>query len=291
MVAKTNGSDPGASAIRCEPWDIGPEVRGYSWRVPDPRAALLLQHGYGEYAWRFLNRYNRLIPHLLRTGVNVYAYDMRGHGNSPGVAGATDVRQAVRDHLAARRKLREQPFPVVLFGHSLGGLVTACSVARDGNDVSGVILSSPALRATVWAVSRALAAVLGVVAPMLPVRRASEAHGLSRLAEERDHAVSDPLFYSGWMRARLAASTLAMMNEGWSRYHSWRVPTLVLHGTADTHTDPGGSQQFVEAIASTDKTLHLFEGGYHELLNDTVRDQALQLLLKWLQARLPLMPT
>ena len=67
---------PGAPPIRCRPWDIGTGVTGYVWHAPEPRAVLLLQHGYGEYARRFVGQYNRLIPHLLNMGVSVYAFDM-----------------------------------------------------------------------------------------------------------------------------------------------------------------------------------------------------------------------
>ena len=76
-------------------------------------------------------------------------------------------------------------------------------------------------------------------------------------------------------------------HDNWNLYPDWKVPVLLMHGTADTWTDPRGSQRLFEAVASEDKTLHLVEGGYHELLNDTGRDETLQLLLTWLERRLP----
>lgn len=283
---------PGAAPIRCEPWDIGTGVRGYVWEAPRPRAALLLQHGYGEYAQRYVTHYNRLVPHLLAAGVSVCAFDLWGHGRSPGRRAVTDVGRAVDDHLAARRTLRPQPLPPPLFvlGHSLGGLVTAASVARDQRGLSGVILSSAFLKspAGVGPATRLLANVLAAVGPTLPApQQPAPITALTRIPEERESFATDPLVHHGRLPILLAATGLTLIEENRSRYPAWTVPTLVLHGTDDLTTDPEGSRALFGAIASDDKTIHLVEGGRHELLNDTERDDTLRTLLAWLERRLP----
>ena len=283
---------PGAEPIRCRPWDIGTGVQGYVWEAPEPRAVLLLQHGFGEYAQRYVKRYSQLIPHLLNAGVSVYAIDLWGHGRSPGRRAVTDMGQAVEDHLAARRKLQEQPLPVFVLGHSLGGLVTAASVARDQSGLSGVVLSSPFLRKEVPAWKRILVNVLAAVGPTLPAPEVpAELSGLSRIPEELEFVDNDPLIYRGRAPMLLAATALNLIEDNPSLYPDWRVPTLVMHGTVDTYTDPEGSRELFEAIASEDKTLQIVEGGYHELLNDTDRDETLRVLLTWLGRRLPLKST
>jgi alpha-beta hydrolase superfamily lysophospholipase len=93
----------------------------------------------------YVSGYNRLIPRLVDLGLDVYAFDLPGHGGSPGKRGLVDVRKAVEVHLAARRGLQTNGHPLFLFGHSLGGLITAGSVIVDQCRVDGVILSSPAL--------------------------------------------------------------------------------------------------------------------------------------------------
>jgi alpha-beta hydrolase superfamily lysophospholipase len=279
---------PGALTIHCQPWDIGRGVAGYVWHAPEPRAVLLLQHGFGEYAQRFVERYSKLIPHLLNAGVSVYAFDMRGHGRSPGGRAVTDLGRAVDDHLAARRRLRDYPLPAFALGHSLGGLVTAASVARDQSGLSGVVLSSPFLRKEVPTWKRLLVNVLAGVGPTLLAPEApAELSGLSRIREELAFAENDPLLYRGRAPMLLAATALRLLEDNPRLYPVWRVPTLVLHGTADTYTDPEGSREFFKAIASEDKTLHIVEGGYHELLNDTDRDETLRVLRTWLERRLP----
>lgn len=272
----------------CLPWDTGTGVAGYVWHAPAPRAALLLQHGYGEYALRFVGQYSQLIPRLLNAGFSVYAFDMRGSGHSPGRRGLTDVARAVEDHLAARRILRQQALPVFLFGHSLGGLVTATSVLREQGGVSGVVLSSAAL---LFEASRGLLAFARAAALLAPtVRAPHKAAGVDLLyrGAERDEVLAaDPLFYRGRVPMLVAATAGNIAHDNWNRYHGWEVPVLLIHGTADTWTDPRGSQRLFESIASDDKTLHLVEGGYHELLNDAGRDETVRVVMKWLERRLP----
>jgi len=274
-----------AQQIASEPWDIGTGVRGYHWRAPEARAALLLQHGYAEYAERYIERYNRLIPHLLGIGLDVYAFDMRGHGRSAGPRCVTDLGEAVEHHLTARRKLASAG-PVFLFGHSLGGLITAASVARDQEGVAAVVLSSPALHVKSNAVDRGLARTLVAVAPGIGVKPPTDPKGLSHLSEQVRLFATDPMIYQGWVPARLGATLLAVAGYGWKRYTEWRAPTYIIHGTADTITDPEGSRRFAAMIRSADKRLDLIEGGYHELLNDTERDTVLEGILAWLRDRL-----
>ena len=173
-----------------------------------------------------------------------------------------------------------------LLGHSLGGIVTATSVVRDAGGVAGVILSSPALLVSTNALTRLFARVVSRLAPALPVKFLSPT-GLSRIPEQVEAFRSDPLIYHGGMPARLAASILFASRDAWARYRAWRLPTLAFHGTADTITEPEGSRRFVDAISSPDKTLHLVEGGYHELLNDVDAEETLHVVLTWLERRLP----
>ena len=265
-------------------WDIGTGVQGYAWDARQPRAILLLQHGFGEYAERYVQWYSALIPRLLDIGVSVYAFDLEGHGRSPGRRAVTDIERAVSDHLAARRKLAREPFLLFLFGHSLGGIVTATSVLREAG-VDGVILSSAALYVKSNAFVRSFLRVIARIAPAMPLA-ALNPRGISRDPEVVRAFMEDPLVYHGAMPARLAASTMLTSHTNWPRYSAWQAPTLAVHGTADTFTDPEGSRRLIAAIASNDATLHLVEGGYHELLNDTARDETLQVVLTWLEKRI-----
>ncbi|PAX08610.1 alpha/beta hydrolase [Sphingomonas lenta] len=270
-----------------EPWDAGDGLAGYVWRAAEPRGRLLLQHGFGEYAERYVERYSRLIPRLTGVGFDVYAFDAPGHGRSPGRRGVVDVRELVARHLAARRELARGGGPLFLFGHSLGGLVTAASVAREPDGVAAVVLSGPALLIEANAPTRWLAAPVAGVAPALGIRPPLDPAGVSRLEEEVRLYAADPMVYRGKLPALVGVTAVAVAREGWGRYPEWRAPTLVVHGTADTFTDPEGSRRFVGTIRSEDKRLLLVPDGRHELLNDLDREHVAEVVLTWLRDRLP----
>lgn len=279
-----NHGIPGAAVA--QPWDSGTGLCGYVWHAAPPRAIVLLQHGFAEYAERYVAQYSGLIPGLVAAGLTVYAIDLEGHGRSSGRRAVTDACLAVQQHRQARRTLRTQPLPVFLFGHSLGGLITASSAAVDADGVAGVILSGAALLPNRAAIVRRLAQLLATVVPAFPAVRLPPA-GMTRSSAIVALADRDPLMYRGAMPAKLGASMLAVAHEAWPRYRNWRLPVLVIHGTADTYTEPEGSRLFVETIPATDKTLHLVEAGFHETLNDPGGDRVRRLILDWLDARIP----
>lgn len=268
-----------------EPWHFGAPVAGYRWRPAGrARAILLLAHGYAEYAERYVEHYNGLIPALVARGFDVHAFDYAGHGNSAGKRGAADVAQAVAQHRQARRALTGDA-PLFLFGHSLGGLVTAASVAADGAGVSGVVLSAPLLLVEAPPLLKLVGRVLARVVPGAGVQPPLDPAGISRIAAEVEAYRTDPRGYHGKLPAILGATVLNVAERSWPLYPAWTTPVLAMHGSADTFTDPKGSERFVTTVAARDKRLTMFEGGRHELLNDLERDRALALVLDWLEER------
>ncbi|KAJ0425449.1 Alpha/Beta hydrolase protein [Aspergillus carlsbadensis] len=124
----------------------------HHWKPPgpsSPRAILILQHGFGEYAERYATSHSQFIPRLLENNIEVWALDLQGHGQSPGIRGVVDVHGAVKDHAwlvgfiasgagestetteaapsVDESRIKPLTPPILLFGHSLGGLVTAGS--------------------------------------------------------------------------------------------------------------------------------------------------------------------
>lgn len=266
-----------------ESWDFGLGLSGYAWRAPGARASVLLAHGFAEYAERYVAHYNGIVPKLNAAGFDVFAFDLRGHGRSSGARGVTDMREAVADHRAARRALAGKP--LFLFGHSLGGLVTAASVAEDGGDVAGVVLSAPALLISAPAHLRAIAGVVSAFAPGARLAPPLDAEGLSRIPEEVAAYRSDPMISDPRVPAKTGATAIAVAERAWTLYPAWTAPVLVLHGEMDRATDPGGSKRFVPMVQSADKRLVLYPEGRHELLNDLERDATLDLILTWLRER------
>ncbi len=263
-------------------WDFGRGLSGYAWRAAAPRAKLLLTHGFAEYAERYVAHYNRLVPALNAAGFDVYAFDLDGHGRSAGARGVADLRKAVADHRAARAALGG---PLFLMGHSLGGLVTAASVAEDEDKVAGVVLSAPALAISAPAHLKAIAGLVSVFAPSARLVPPLDAEGLSRIAAEVEAYRNDPMVSDTRVPARTGATAISVAEQAWTRFPNWTAPVLVLHGEMDRATDPEGSKRFAAMIGAPDKTLVLYPEGRHELLNDLERDAVLAAILAWLGER------
>lgn len=267
-------------------WDFGRDLRGYAWPAPNPRANLLLTHGFAEYAERYVERYYGLIPRLNALGFDVYAFDLRGHGRSSGARGVADIGRTVEDHRAARRALAVNGKPIFLFGHSLGGLVTAASVAGEPNNVAGVVLSAPALLIEAPPHLRLIANLFATLAPGLRLTPAGDASAISRIEAEVEAYRIDPMIGGLSIPAKVGASAIAASETAWRRYPQWTAPVLVLHGEKDTLTDPNGSRRFMEAVGAKHKRLELYPDGRHELLNDLDREAAWGVISSWLSALL-----
>ncbi len=268
-----------------ETWDFGRGLSGYRWPAADARANVLLAHGFAEYAERYVAHYHQLVPKLNALGFNVYAFDLRGHGRSPGARGVTDMRKAVADHIAARRVLAAEGKPLFLFGHSLGGLLTAASAAQDKSNVAGVILSAPALSISAPAHLRAIAGVVSIFAPGARLVPPLDPEGLSRIPEEVAAYRSDPMISDTRVPAKTGATAIDIAEAAWPLYRKWTLPVLVLHGEQDRATDPKGSKRFAALAPAPDKHLILYPQGRHELLNDLERDAAMQEITEWLSER------
>lgn len=250
-----------------------------------PRAAILLVHGYAEHS----GRYGHVAERLVGEGLAVYAPDHRGHGLSEGVR--ADVRR-FEDYLSDLETLlvavreREPARQVILLGHSMGGAIAVLFAARRGEGLAGLITSGAGVKLG-EAVSPLLALViraLALVAPRAPVAP-MDFEGVSRDPEVVARYRSDPLNYVGRIRARMGRELLRATELAAAELPYVALPSLILHGAADRLADPAGSRMLHDRIASTDKTLRLYDGLYHEIFNEPERDEVLDDVAGWLAAR------
>jgi acylglycerol lipase len=253
------------------------------WTTGDhPVAHLIIVHGYAEHC----GRYEALAREFNGVGIEVHAYDHRGHGNSPGAPGQIprfDTQVGDLERFAAEVSRRAEGNPVFVLGHSMGGLVTAYFVAKTGIAIQGAIFSSPLLampaHVSLWLLR--LSRVLGTVTPGLPVERLNSA-GIARDVEVVHAYDADPQVYHGPIRARTGAELARAIQELPPLLLQITVPFLVFHGTADAIAPRAGSQVLFEGAASVDKECFFVEGGYHELLNDRGREEVIGKVLDWL---------
>ncbi|WP_405904081.1 lysophospholipase [Streptomyces sp. NBC_00656] len=276
-LAIKDGSGGGTHSTRVLP--SGAVV--HTWTPGEPVVAMVqLQHGFGEYSERFLNQYSRLVPHLVSKGIKVWAMDMLGHGRSPGRRGVVDVRRAVDDHVRVRRDMLSRSLPLLALGHSLGGLVTAGSVTVDEAGIAGVVLLAPALPRSLPAPVRTFLGAMARILPGAPAPvPAAPASELTRRQDVVRHAEQDPLMAHRRLPLLVGAGALDIAAAVWAGAPGWRAPCLVVHGTADTSTDPRASHHLADLLTAVDSSYLSVEGGRHELLHDDAADLVLENVL------------
>lgn len=249
------------------------------WRAPDPRAAMLLVHGMAEHS----ARYEHVGRALSARGIDVLSFDLRGHGRSGGRRGHVEAFDQflddVEDLLAARRTLG---VPVVLMGHSMGGLIAAAYAVSNRPEPDLLVLSAPALAAEVPAWQRLAAGALSRVVPTLSLRNDFAGELLSRDPEVAAAYRDDPL--------RLRAATTRLGNEIFeamatvrSRAEHLSVPTYVLHGRDDRLVPAAASEPLGTQARATRV---VYDTLRHECLNEPERDEVLADLVAWLDERL-----
>lgn len=258
-----------------------------------PRAGVVVVHGYGEHS----GRYAALVDRLLAAGYGVSLFDLRGHGLSPGPRGYVRAFEDYLDDLGrfmARERAHYTERPTFLLGHSMGALIAAhwscldpASSARHGvAQFAGLILSGAPLkineRIHPWL--QRLSGPIGFLAPRLPTVRLDE-RALSRDVAVVEQFRDDPLTFHGRMPARTGAEIVRASKRIGGLIERLTVPVLLMHGTADRLADPEGSRLGRERAASSDKTLKLYPGLYHEIFNEPEREQVFDDLVSWLAAR------
>lgn len=247
---------------------------------------LAILHGYGEHS----GRYEAFARWLNGQGWDVIACDLRGHGRSPGRRGhirrfSEYLQDAAALHAGARDLAPGRP--VFLLGHSLGGLIAVHYTQEGGEDLAGLILSSPALRVAmpVAAWKRLSAPILSHLWPSFSAPSEIDPVWLSHDAGVVEAYRTDPLVHrvgtARWVTEMQAAQAAAL--------HEARTlvfPLLVLQGGADRLTDPAATEKFFQAAGAKDKTFKSYEGFYHEPLNEVGKERVWEDVRIWLEAHL-----
>ena len=248
------------------------------------RGVVLLVHGLGEHA----GRYDHVARQLNEWGFAVRGYDQYGHGESGGRRGGLPTDTRLLDDLAdvvdSTRARMQRNTPLILLGHSLGGLVAGRFVSLGMRQVDALIMSSPALDPGLNAVQKLLLAVLPKFAPNLRVGNGLDASLISHdpatvAAYRADRLVHDRI--SGRLARFIAQGGPATLAQA----PTWSVPTLLLYAGADKLVNPAGSRAFAAAAPPQVVSARCFETLYHEIFNELKSEPVFVELKKWLDAR------
>ncbi len=277
--------------IRHEEWKFdgkgGLTLYAQSWVPADARARMIVVHGLGEHSGRYLNVVNYFCP----KGFAVHGYDHRGFGKSPGTRAYTDSIDDYLDDLDAfLRQVRDRTptQPVVVVGHSMGGLIVLRWAATRDPVVDAVVSSGAALEVSVPVASAKLLAarIFSKIAPKLSMANEVDPAALSHDPAVVQAYVDDPLVIRK-ITARLAHEIIRSMGETLAQAGRVRVPLLLLHGEADQLVAASGSRRFHEAVPGPAKGLHLYPGFYHEIFNEVGKETVFKDMETWLAGALP----
>eukprot|EP00897_Mesotaenium_endlicherianum_P006749 jgi/Mesen1/6101/ME000310S05196 len=259
-------------------------------RTQSLRAVVVVLHGLNEHS----GRYAAFAKALNARGYGVFCMDWIGHGCSDGLHGYVERL----DHVLADARLylkmvtAEHPdVPAFFFGHSTGGAIALKAALQPsvGSALAGVIMTSPAIHIDVP--NKYLAALAPVAAALIPRHKISRGATRPEARVSRDPAAllakySDPLVYTGGLRARTGWEVLSNALAIQKRLHHVTVPFLVMHGSADKVTEPSGSQALFRCAPSLHKRLHLYEGLLHDLLFEPEKDDIICDIIRWMEERL-----
>jgi len=252
-----------------------------SWRPEGiPRGVVVICHGVkshsGYYGWT--------AEQFVAEGLAVYALDLHGRGKSDGERFYLETFQDYLDDVHATitlAKSREPGLPVFLFGHSAGGVVSSVYTLEHQADLKGLICESFAFQ--VYAPDFALAVLKGLshIVPHAHVLNL-KTEDFSRDPRAVQAMLDDPLIAHEVQPTRTVAQLVLADERLKKEFPLITLPVLILHGTADKVTKPAGSQLFFDTAGSKDKTLKLYDGHFHDLLNDIDKEKVMSDIKKWI---------
>ena len=267
-------SDGNNVVVQDWPLDPGVKLRG----------VVIVVHGLGEHA----GRYDHVARQLNDWGFAVRGYDQCGHGESGGARGSLPSDTRLLDDLAdmvdSTRARMRKGLPLILLGHSMGGLVVGRFVSLKMREVDGLVMSSPALNAGMNAFQKLLVSILPKIAPDLRV-----GNGVKPQFISHDPAVvaaykADPLVHER-ISARLARFIADAGPQTVALAAQWTVPTLLLYAGDDRLLNPQGSRDFAAAAPKDVVTSQGFDALYHEIFNELDAKPVFAALKQWLDQR------
>lgn len=259
--------DGHAGAIHARLWAPGADT--------PPAALVVFVHGYAEYG----GRYSHVAAECVARGWAAVAADHVGHGHSDGErALITDFGLVVDDLAAvvdgaADRLALDDDTPIVMLGHSMGGLITARFVQRWPDRLAGAGFLGAVLGDWAWA--RAV-----IAEPEMP-EEDSDPMGMSRDEAVCRAYAEDPLVYHGLYKRPLLVAEVAALDEFRSELDRITIAVACFHGDADPFVPPEPTVAAVEAMPSASTLVRLYPDAKHELVNETNRDEIIAEILDW----------
>ncbi len=263
------------------------DIFAQAWEpvTAQPKAVACLVHGLGEHT----SRYAHVAEAFGRQGIVLFGADLRGHGRSGGARGhissIDDFMKDIDVSLVQARQ-RYPDLPIILYGHSLGGIqVLYYGLTRKPN-IKGVIATSSGLHTALEKqhLKIMMAKVLGALMPNTPIASGLDSASISRDEKVVQAYINDPLVHD---KITLGFGRIMTGITGWVLAHAgeFSLPLLLLHGKADVLAFPSSSTEVAAALKEK-CTLVLWDDAYHELHNEPEKEEVFKTMTQWMNARL-----
>jgi alpha-beta hydrolase superfamily lysophospholipase len=249
------------------------------WSADEPRVIVLLSHGYGEHAGRYEYVAQALVDEL---GAAVYAPDHRGHGKTDGATGLVEDGEAITQdlHDVADQARADHPgLPVVLIGHSMGGLIATRYAQRWGDELAALVISGPAI-----GTYPAFEMLLGMdPIPDVPIDPAV----LSRDPAVGEAYAADELVYHGPFQRQTLEQLLAAGTRVQEGPSFGALPTLWVHGSEDMLVPLEQTRPAIEHVRGSNFQEKIYDGARHEVFNETNKDEVIGDVVAFVKGALP----
>jgi acylglycerol lipase len=251
-----------------------------------PKAVVLLVHGIVEHS----GRYKRTAEYLSDAGYAVYAFDFRNHGRSQGVKGHVDAFSYFIDDLRAFHQLIKSKHPdkkFFLFGHSMGAAISLAYAEKYSLELTGIIISGCPLCIQ----PKLPTAIIALIYPLALIAPRLRFYHLDSSTLSKDKKVvesydNDPLVFRGKLTTGLLLSFLWELHKIRAGLGEIKSPIIILHGSEDKLCLPEGSKVALKGIRSVDKSIQIYQGLFHEILNEPEYVNVLRDILAWLDKRI-----
>lgn len=244
-----------------------------------PKSNILMLHGYGEH----IGRYDKLGKRLNQSNCAVYGFDFRGHGKSDGKPGVIDSFEDYLDDIDyIYSKIPTENLKV--YAHSMGALALAYwMITRPNHQISEVVYSSGLFKLddSVAPMLRKAAKYLSAIAPWVKAPKI-DSSSITRVPQEVQKYDTDPLINRKGTRARTGYEFMKAMKFVLANADKIDTKAMVITGDADRLTNMAGSEEMYENLSSKSKSMHIIQGGYHELLNDECEKEYIDLVVSFL---------
>ena len=267
----------------------GLKLHTKAWTISDPKADILLAHGFFEHC----ERYSAETKFLNEAGYSVYSYDQRTHGKSEGNRRSyvSNFENYSKDYKSYLHKLElGKVRPYYLFAHSMGGLVLATYLVNEpklGDNFMGAIFSAPLILPDkeIAPFLQKISGLIGTLFPTLKVVKI-DSTVISRDPQEILKYNNDPLVYTDKMYASSAYKLLKQMKKIQPQLSNISCPILIMHGTDDKLVEIDGSRLLYSKVISEDKELKEFIDYKHEITRDLGKEKVLEHMKNWMDERL-----